>query len=806
MGTSKSKEATEYYEKVFTSLDHPTEDDFTVHLALFSKEISYGIELEAVARPIVMKLVAHGVQNRCLSWLLRYCGKIMAPIVASSSVANETQLTCLRLTGLILRRVHALTRGRSMALLELISDDRTELDSSSELWVQGSSDVQKLCDLLLDYVTYVKLDVSTVITHAEVVSLLLSMCSSSLHHTTRFEKTHVDVFVEMILSYRQLEALVGVLLVRIIEWDKCPEQMKLQLYKADQKTNFEKLFSWLTGARKDVDSMNSEHSKDVVSPMVQDNCSYWELTFRHLAQLLSLLVIYQRGNKVNPVVEYIKTLKDGELVIFAALLEAISKRLASCSFLCALLYVLLHDHHSLLPDVLASDHTQVVRVIQSLQHLGYAVCTQEDSHEVPNTPLASVGSSRDDCFGVDIAKHALNSNTLACMMRAMTQFSYPFISFMTATLLLMLSQDLVVSQQVLSAFSRQSLPLRRTSSQELSVGASCLIVMCVGIIKALKDRNEQLATIYASGMNNIAIHVRDIDSYTSQRLLNLIVVILKKLQLFEREYQQATKGPCDKNPDIGLKDDVIQQNFSPYSGMQFGRDIQLPMSRSTEEIQHDAQLFLSLLDIVVDAFEVMLLRDLSRNNECLIYELLYHRDEIINLGSYNDEGANLKANASEFLENSGYFIPHVKKSLSGLLKCIFSYEAEIARTTNTSRRSEIINIIRRYNQEQSSSQLSQEPFSEDVRGGPLMSGSLLDIKSWMKSENKSTLMENSLVNPNLARKRTCELAYMYEENPNSYDFFAPFVWSTMLNDARLPGGILWCTSIRELPLFLCQSN
>ncbi|CCW71305.1 unnamed protein product [Phytomonas sp. Hart1] len=798
MGTLKNKEAIKYYEKVFTSPNHPDEDDFTAHLTLYSKEISSGIEFDTIAKSVIVKLITHGVHNRRLNWIIRYCGKMLLGILASPSTVREAHLACLRLMGLILRRIHALGRCRSEALVELIGDDLSELSLSTELASRGSKDAQKLCELLLEYATQVKLDVNTVVTHAEVASLLLSMCSSTLHHPTHAEETSIDMFLEMILNHERLEALVGVLLRCIIDWNEYPEQMKPILYNADPKLTLTKLFSWFTGPSNDDHRARSEKAEDLTNPAIQSSCSYWELTFRHLAQFLALLVIYQRGNKPNPVVEYIKKLKDGQVVRFPALIKAIATRLPRCPSLCTLLYVFLYDHDSFLPDILASDSRQLMGAIQSLQNLSYVVCINVNSHEAPSTTLLAHGSGGEDGSGVEITKSTHSSSSLAHLMYNTTQFSYPFICFMTATLLLMLSQVSFLRQQAFRMLGLQTLPLRRYAARELTVGASYLIVMAVGIGKAVKDHNEQLALLYASCMNNLALQVRDIDSYTSQRLLMLVVFLLKRMQFLEREYQLLIKDPGENALNESLKPASTQPGAFLHSEAQSRIEMNPPIGRTTEEIESDGQLYLNLLDIVVEALDVMLLRDLNCNNECLVYELLYHRDKIIISCPFKDQGSNPNANTSEFLENSEHFIPYVREILSNLSKCILSYETELASVPNTSKRNEVIHIIRQFNQAQGSSESLQESSKEDARDGSFTPCKFLDIdKSLMSSPKPSVSADDIAENA-----KTFEIPYVYEESPHSYDFFAPFVWSTMLNDARFPGGILWCSNIKELPLFL----
>lgn len=46
-----------------------------------------------------------------------------------------------------------------------------------------------------------------------------------------------------------------------------------------------------------------------------------------------------------------------------------------------------------------------------------------------------------------------------------------------------------------------------------------------------------------------------------------------------------------------------------------------------------------------------------------------------------------------------------------------------------------------------------------------------------------------------------DIVYYYEESSNCYNFFAPFLWATLLCDGRFPGGITFTRHVRSLRLF-----
>lgn len=789
MGAAQRKEAVDYFSAIAVSPNPPSQSEFNGKLARFQQGLCSGSELYGVAQPIVEAMVQRARETGRVRWLIHFCTKSFDSAVGNSSPATDVQLAALRLTELVLRHVLREVKGQSAVLLELLegTDDLENTQSPSTAAGNGPSvkitgegavvnEGRQLCSMLIDYVVKVNLTPATAATHAEVVRLLLTMTSSALHHGTQFDENYIDVFTEMIMSSDILDQFMAVLMQRVVDWAKPTEMSSPLMYCEGAQPSLRNLFNIFGGgggggsgpAGKAPEVANANATgKGNANKLVLTSCSTAEMTYRHSAELLAVLVAHQKGNGRNPSLDYVAAITEGKPVSFLALLGAVGAKLTTCPALCMLLYTLLYDHQSFLHEVLSVESEVLLDAIQQVLHLTSLACAESDAQVAQAIAKSTTG--------VAVLEDPLDVAALGRMVREAQLFCHPFVNFMTSTLLLVLSQDRVVNQLVCGTMCIPDFPLERYTGK-LAVSSIMIVVLCHGVTKALNDRNEALAAVFVPCMANIAPFVVQLDPYTAQRLLALLVTLVKKIQRAEDAYNVAVAAPptltatgegeAEGKPTLAAESAAQGRAASKASASA----VKPPAFSSDDAavLQGLCEMYIRQLHALAEAVEGML-RGPTRHNESLIYELLYNRERIV-------DDVNR--------DNAGPYVKQAKEILKNLTDMIHSYEAEIASAPSAQSPNEIMDIIRRGSGGAAGSSAAGD-------GGASAPG---------KGEEAAVNAAGGAATESGAGGNA-DLVYTYEESPHSYDFFGPFVWATLLSDARRPGGVLWCRHVNELSLF-----
>lgn len=805
MGASQRKEAVEYFQSLAEAADPPTDEAYAAKLGLYSAGLCSGSEFFAVARPVVARLLSGAERTGRLRWLLLHCGRVMASVAGSPLGANQVQLAALRVAELTMRHVLAAAKGDSARLLgwlEAQGEGEGAAKAPAAAAAESDAPGAALCLQLMQYVAQVSLDAATARTHAAVARLLLTLLSSALHHDTRFTETTIDVFTETIMSSEGLATFLSVLLDRTVAWGAgVAIRSEPPAYAEGCEPSLRNMIGLFGGAGSRAGGAAPQGSAATgrggdsgavkglppcfsvtgearsAAKNVYASCEAGEVVLRHSTALLAVLVAHQKGNGRNPALDYVTALQSTEALSFTAILTSLSAKLGDSPATCMLLYVLLYDHPTFLHDALRADQDAITATMERVLMVTHLACTLADPvaagtatkslHGAAATAAAPSGAT-----AVVVDEDPLSLESLGRIEWEMSQYAYPFINFMTSTLLLILSQDRVVNQLACDTTSRTELPpdgrrRRGAPMGPLPVSALALQVLSTGIIKAVNERNEPLAAVFAPCMANMAVFTHDMDTYTAQRVVALLLIMLRKIRLVSRAHE-ALERPQPAAVGGG----------NPLSG------------EDAKGLAVLGEMLLRQLRMVVEVVEGML-RGRDRRNEPLIYELLYERERIVGRASSgtgnNEQASGGAAEAQRSLstsvviegDNTGLYAVPVREALANLSRLILGYEAEIASAPSAATPAEIIAIIRRCNQSSSGAA------AVDSDGVAAVA---------------ATVPAEAAAGANLSGASP-DLLYSYEESPQSYEFFGPFVWSALLSDGRWPGGILWCTAVPDLALF-----
>lgn len=549
-----------------------------------------------------------------------------------------------------------------------------------------------------------------------------------------------------------------------------------------------------------------------------NSCSCWEQLGRHAAALLSVLVVHQKGGGRNPALEYVVSLQDGTPVSFVRLLSAIRWKLTRYPDLSILLYVLLHDHHEFLHTVLSEDAALLVSTVQQLLELTYRTC-KDASRPVPAGAVIA-GSSSSSSSSLDVlssraGEDVLQTAVLGRLLYQLRIFSYPFINFMSSTLLLLISQDCVVNRLLCNT---PCLPGHLLERYDVNapVGALAVVVLALGITKGFNERNEALIAVFAPCLVNLAPFVHDMDAYTAQRVSGLLTLVLKKMHrasallkaaAVAAERATASASETGSNNEAGAAaaaaaaaGDGTESLKRSLSSSHVSVVASAEEAQALEEI---VAMYARQLRTIVEGIEA-LLRGPNRHNEHLVYELLYARSKII------DE--------VEAAVAAGYlFAVPTKQVLMNLTEMIKNCEADIASSDQAQSPQEIIAILRR-------GQRQGSGYADGADGEEMTSRNNINNNNGSgigsnnatgsgggegagpgagEGEAVSSVHVSRSPGPDgtMSDGPSIDLVYSYEESPHSYDFFGPFVWSILLSAARAPGSALWCHRSSELTLF-----
>lgn len=700
----------------------------------------------------------------------------------------------------------------------------------------------QLCEAAFALLIDVAPSASTVTLHVEVLRLLLTLMSSALHHSTEFREDTMDLFTELMMSSPQLDRFVEALLKMVVAWGKSDwdTQAPLLYHEGCQPSirNFFQVFS--TGG---PGGASSEHQKKKTVPYVLEvdvsaakssaassgaagaaagnslgagssasagigggvlrdpasvllgSCSVWEQLGRHASALLCVLIVHQKGGGRNPALEYIVALQDGNPVSFVQLLAAIRWKLTRYPEISILLYVLLHDHHEFLHTVLTEDAALLVSTMQQLLELTYKTC-KDASRPAPVAPQSNSSSSGNAADGTSwlAAEDVLQTAVLGCLVYHLRTFSYPFINFMSSTLLLLTSQDCVVNRLLCDTPCLPGHLLERYDANA-PVGALAVVVLALGITKGFNERNEALIAVFAPCLVNMAPFVHDIDPYSAQRVSGLLTLVLKKMHRASAILAAATAETSDNTGD----GDGKNAPRSPAGSSSSNKASVIASAEEAHALGEILAMYVRQLRTIVEGVEA-LLRGANRRNEHLVYELLYARDKLI-----DDVDAAVAVGRP--------FAAQTKQLLVNIVAMIKNCEADIASSDQAQNTQEIIAILRRGQRQGTTSGDGMEGAQANPSNGTEMRTMGASASTSITGQVAPTTAAAAAAGSNgglsqspgpdshAADVASVDLVYSYEESPHSYDFFGPFVWSILLSASRAPGGALWCHRSSELALF-----
>ncbi|RNF10399.1 hypothetical protein TraAM80_01570 [Trypanosoma rangeli] len=720
MGGAQTREdAVRYFTGVACAKADPDEKEFTERLLLYKKEICSGAEYYGAALPVLRELIPMCVKTQRVRWLFRFCLQQLEHALCNYNQGHsDAFIAVLHITEFVIRYAHQVSRGDVTLLLDIVMGEGSGDAKSFTTAQWATTEAHKLCCALMEYCVSVPVAYATAEAHNEVVSLLLSMTSSALYHNTAFDGTHMDMFTEIVMSSDGLSAFILILLRRLVEWGSGRLSSSPFLYRDGHRPSLRNMYN-VFGGRKGDKSISCGDSLG-----------------RHCAQLLAVLVAYLKGSEENSALECVKKIEDGEPVPFNALLTAMVNRLQVCPSLCIVLYVLFYDHPTFSHTTLTLYAKEVLDVVQEVLHLSYMASTEAEKGSVAGIRTAAATNptnTTSEVCQVHISGEGQTPESIDKLMKDMTHFSYPFIGFMTSTLMLLFSQDQVLNRNMSDTVIEPRFKPGRCSGK-MPISSLCIVVLAHGIAKAMNEQNEPLASVFIPTLSNLAPFIHDMDTYASQQLIRLLNLILRKLrrcveppQLDENELT-CTTNSVSRDSMVGSKEDAT------------------------------AQMFLRQLTSLVEVVEAIIQGE-DRQNDALVYELLYSR-------------ANLEARLA-----ADSPCPHIAAAHKALLPlfCIADYyETELASVTSAGSYQDILAVIRRATRENTGS------------------ASFLKNVSHTASPSRSS---------GPAPWQPREILYVYEESTHSYDFFGPFVWSTLLCDGVYPGGLLWATDITALEMF-----
>ncbi|KAK7194850.1 Dyggve-Melchior-Clausen syndrome protein [Novymonas esmeraldas] len=834
MGAAARKEVSEYVASLLTSdvLDGDADAAaLLTHLSRHESQICGGAELYDVAAPIAAAVARTTSTTGRLRWLLRLCSETVRRCTEAAPVMEPGAPAVLHVAELLLRHVLRLSKGRSAPLVSALEAGgpaawATPTSVTSAAAVEDTATL--LCRVSLAFLAAVPLDAATVAMHLEVLRLLLTMTSSALHHGTDLDEDAMDLFTELAMASPLLGNALAMLLRVVVDWGtpgwaaRPPvlyhsgyEPSLLNLFRVfggggavaarDTSTFVLEVATTTTTAAAAAAATNTGGGggasvmtytlpKDPAAVLVPSS-SCWDQVGRHAAALLCVLLVHQKGTGRNPALDYVAALHDGTPVRFVSLLKSIRLRLLQFPEMSILLYVLLHDHHAFLHTVLADDAALLVSTAQALLELTYRTC--RDTTRLAGVPASSAAgatgtaasSSSSSSGGGGADGDVVQGAVLGRLLFHLRAFAYPFINFMSSTLLLLLSQDRVVNRLLCSTPCLPGHVLEQ-QNESATVGALAVTVMVLGITKGLNERNEALIAVFAPCLVNMAPSLHDMDAYTAQRVSALLTLILRKLH---RASTLLASAPAATSTTTSIGAAAAAAASSAADGSA----PPLTAVASAEDVAALADIvamYLRQLRTVVEGVEA-LLRGADRHNEHLVYELLYARGRLL-----DDVDAAVEAR-----------LPHAQETrelLANVSEMIRNCEADIASSSDAQNPYSIMAILRRgqQQQQQQQQQSPRRPATAGVEGnggsgGAEAGGS--DAVSAAADVGAAAAAAVATAPDALGGVdgAAVDLVYSYDESPHSYDFFGPFVWATLLSAGRHPGSALWCRHCTELALF-----
>ncbi|EPY35469.1 hypothetical protein AGDE_07315 [Angomonas deanei] len=264
-------------------------------------------------------------------------------------------------------------------------------------------------------------------------------------------------------------------------------------------------------------------------------------------------------------------------------------------------------------------------------------------------------------------------------------------------------------------------------------------IMCDTVLTTtfLREKSQVKMSLGALSLNVLCLNVSRAFADNNESLVSVLVPCMVNISLFVHDMDRNCAQRLAAL--LCLLTKKIRKMDDRENGENSGEEEESPA-----KIAGRRKLYLRQLTMVVEVVENLIRNSNEYHNEHLIYELLYHRSRIIDV----------------FEESAGKDGSEAaRKILSNVAAELKSYE-EVISAASTNSPPQIIQLLRE-------------------------KGSTGDVE-----------MQEFNVKPTVE-----DLQYSYEEIANSYIFFGPFVWSTMLTCAQRPGGILFSLSPLELNIF-----
>ncbi|RNC30004.1 hypothetical protein TcCL_Unassigned07486, partial [Trypanosoma cruzi] len=165
----------------------PEEKEFVERLTRYKKDICFGAEYFGASLPVLRELVPLCVKTQRVRWLFFFCLQQLEQASCNYNQGHsDAFIATLHITEFVVRYAHQVSRGDAAQLLDIIMGKAPRVTDGATTTQWTSTEANKVCCALMDYCVSVPVTYATAEAHNEVVSLLLSMNSSALYHSTTF--------------------------------------------------------------------------------------------------------------------------------------------------------------------------------------------------------------------------------------------------------------------------------------------------------------------------------------------------------------------------------------------------------------------------------------------------------------------------------------------------------------------------------------------------------------------------------------------------------------------------------------------
>ena len=454
----------------------------------FSDDGQSGGTVDLAVRELIQSTIEH---NR-LPVFLQFVRAQLEHVTCNCGAEGQPALQippvlvpAIRLTHIILRRIIVLSNGDEIVIRKWLGG------TSATAATNSSSHVFKLCDACLVCVAGVQVTKATGRLHAEVLTLLLALCSTApLHRTSAATEGQDDLFIVHILGNDLLRPFLQSLLHATISWGTSTLPAGEYYY---------------VGSTHQPSALNLYN---LFGAWYKEHCaSVTDLIGLQSAQLLSLLCLYRRGSfrdvATHPALQFMVTLQDEKESLFNLLLAGLSNKLLDHPVVLSLAYVMFHVHPSFA-------HTCLTRNMATFVH--FLTCLIRVAiKSMPCESSATTGGG------------------------STPPFSQAYVSFLAVTVLLVLSQDRTVNRVLQQATvdpgwyteTQAGVALPRYLGT-LSLSSLQMVFLARGITRSLQEKCDSLVSMHLAVLENAAPFVEKIDAFAAQRLVLVFTKLLKK--------------------------------------------------------------------------------------------------------------------------------------------------------------------------------------------------------------------------------------------------------------------------------------